>query len=446
MLKLSVFMSPTGAHVGGWRLPEAITDAGFNFDRWPDLMKLLERGKFDMMFLADGNGVNGISDPDLLARNPTLRPVVFEPITFLAALATHTSRIGLVATGTTTFEEPFSIARRFAAVDQISKGRAGWNVVTTSNPDDALNFSRTEHVEHSDRFARAEEFLDVTDGLWSSWDEDAFVQDKENGIFLDSSKVHMLNHEGEHFQVRGPLNAAHTPQGRPVIVVAGGSPEARNLAARTADVLFTLTETKEAALDLYKDVKERVAGYGRAPEALKVMPGASIFVGETADEAEEVYRKLQELIPDTVGVATLSRIMAQDLSMHDPCDPMPEITTETKGMTFFRDKVSAMAKKEGLSIRETYRRVLPARGHVLMKGSAADVADQIEDWYRSGACDGFNLVASHLPGGLEKIVQHLVPELQRRGLFREEYEGTTLREHLETPYAAFPARRSDVDQ
>ncbi|MCA8889316.1 MAG: NtaA/DmoA family FMN-dependent monooxygenase, partial [Parvularculaceae bacterium] len=289
MLNLSVFMSPTGAHVGGWRLPDAITDAGFNFDRWQGLAALLERGKFDMMFFADGNGVNGVETPDLLATNPTLRPVVFEPLMLISALATMTKKIGLVATATTTYEEPFSLARRFAAVDRISNGRAAWNVVTTSNPDDAKNFSREDHVEHADRFGRAEEFVDIVKGLWDSWEEDAFVMNKETGQFLDPSRVHLLNYKGDHFKVRGPLNSARPVQGHPVIVVAGGSEPARDLAARTADVLFTITEKKEAAIELYADVKERMKRFGRSPDQLRILPGAGVFVGETAADADDVY-------------------------------------------------------------------------------------------------------------------------------------------------------------
>lgn len=436
MLKLSVFMSPTGAHVGGWRHPEASTDGGYTFEPWLDFVKLLERGKFDMMFLADGNGVNGVTTPDLLAANPTLRPVVIEPISLLAALASHTTRLGLVATATTTYDEPFSVARRFASLDLLSKGRAGWNVVTSSNAEDALNFNRDEHVERADRFERAEEFVDVVKGLWGSWDADAFVRNKQTGQFLDPNKVRVLNHVGKHFKVRGPLNAAHSPQGQPVIVVAGASDQAKDLAARTADVVFTVNETKESAVAFYADVKGRMVKFDRSPDELKVLPGASVFVGKTAAEAEKAYADLQALIPDRLGVALLSKLLSADLSAHDVNGPLPEIEGEVRGIGSFRSMIIEMAKREKLSIRETYQRVLPARGHVLMKGSAAEIAEQMQDWYESKACDGFNLVASHLPGGLEAIVEHLIPELQRRNLFRKEYEGTTLREHLGVPLSS----------
>lgn len=429
MLKLSVFLSPTGAHVGGWRHPDAWTDAGFTFERWPEIAKIAERGKIDMLFLADGNGVNGIDEPEMLERNPTVRPVVIEPVNLLSAMAPSTSRIGLVATTTTTYDQPFSVARRFAALDTISHGRAGWNVVTSSNPDDSKNFNRDEHVEHADRFARAEEFVDVVKGLWDSWADDAFIQDKESGVFLDAQKVRKLDHRGDNFAVRGPLNAARSPQGQPVIVVAGASDAAKDLAARTADVIFTVNENKDSALAFYADVKARVAAHGRDPASLKVLPGASVFVGNTAEEAEALYAQLQDLIPPSVGVPVLSKVMGMDLSPYDLDGPLPELT-ETKGITAFRNMIADMARRDGLTIRQTYQAVLPARGHVLMKGSAADVAAQMGDWLESGACDGFNLVAPYMPGGLENIVDILIPELQRRGLFRTEYEGTTLRDSL----------------
>src|SRR4051812_908142 len=344
MLKLSVFMSPTGGHAGGWRHPDAIIDAGFNYDRWVELAKIIERGKLDMMFLADGNGVNGIENRELLSRNPVTRPVVIEPVSLLSALATATSRVGLVATATTTYDEPYSVARRYAALDWISKGRAGWNVVTSSNPEDAKNFSRDQHVEHGDRYERAGEFVDVVKDLWDSWADDAFVLDKESGIFLDGSKVRLLEHKGPHFSVRGPLNSARPPQGHPVIVVAGASDSAMELAARTADVIFTVTETKEAAQKFYAEVKARTAKYGRDPDELKVFPGASIFVGTTTAEADARYKQLQDLIPEAVGIGVLSKMVGVDLSQYSPEDALPELP-ETLGIRSFRNMLVDMAKR-----------------------------------------------------------------------------------------------------
>jgi alkanesulfonate monooxygenase len=429
MLKLSVFMSPTGGHVGGWRHPDADVDAGYNIDRWVNYARIAERGKLDMLFLADGNGVNGIDNPALLERNPTTRPMVIEPICLHSAIAMETSRIGLVATATTSFEQPFSVARRYAGLDWISKGRAGWNVVTSSNPDDARNFSRNEHAGAADRYAMATEFVTIVKDLWDSWDDDALLQDKASGQFLDADKVRKLDHEGEHFSVRGPLNSARPPQGHPVVVVATGSADGYELAARTADVLFTVAETKESAQEAYADVKARMAKYGRAPEELVVMPGAAVFVGATEEEAEAHYRALQELIPDSVGMPTLGRICGIDLSGASPDDKLPPLP-ETKGITSFRNLVEAMGRRDDLSMRELYRRILPARGHALMKGSAAQIAETMAEWHRDKACDGFNLVAPYLPGGLAQVVDILVPELQRRGLFRTDYEGTTLRDNL----------------
>jgi alkanesulfonate monooxygenase len=442
MLKLSLFMSPTGGHVGGWRHPEARIDAGLEFEPWLEFARLAERGKFDMMFLADGNGVNGVTTPDLLARNPTLRPSVFEPTTLLAALATHTSRIGLVATATTTYEEPFSVARRYASLDRLSKGRAGWNVVTSSNPEDALNFSKQDHPDWSVRYARATEFVRVVKDLWDSWADDAWLLDKSAGQFLDAAKVRLLNHKGEHFSVRGPLNSARPIQGHPVVVVAGSSESAKELAARIADVIFTVTETKEAAQDFYADVKSRLAKYGRTPDSLIVMPGASVFVGPTDADAEALYRQLQDLIAPELGVALLSKLVSADLTAYPVDGPLPKLEGEVKGITAFRNAIAQMAEKEGLTIRQVYQRVLPARGHVIMTGDATKVAAEMQDWLESKACDGFNLVIPYLPGGLSSVVDLLVPELQRRGVFRKEYEGATLREHLGLPRPAnrfFPA-------
>jgi len=388
-----------------------------------------------MMFLADGNGVNGIEDPDLLSRNPVSRPVVIEPICLLSALATATSRVGLVATATTTYDQPFSVARRYAALDWISKGRAGWNVVTSSNAEDAKNFSRDAHVEHSDRYARAGEFVDVVKDLWDSWADDAFVFDKEAGIFLDGGKVRLLEHKGENFSVRGPLNSARPPQGHPIIVVAGASDSAMELAARTADVIFTVTETKEAAQKFYADVKARARSHGRDPETLKVFPGASIFVGATSADAEADYRRLQDLIPDGVGMQMLSKMCGVDLTGHAPEGSLPELP-ETLGIRSFRNLIAEMAKRDGLNLRQLYQVILPARGHVLVKGNPSQVVDVLEEWYRDKACDGFNIVAPYLPAGLEKVVDLVVPELQRRGLFRTEYEGTTLRDSLGLPRPA----------
>lgn len=439
MLKLSVFMSPTGGHVAGWRLPGASRDAGLSFEPWIEFAKTAERGKIDMLFLADGNGVNGITTPDLLAQNPTLRPSVFEPVTLLSALATHTKHIGLVATATTTYDEPFSIARRYASLDRLSKGRAGWNVVTSSNPEDALNFSRDAHAHFSERYERAEEFVNVTKDLWDSWADDAWLLDAESGQFLDASKVKLLNHKGKNFSIRGPLNIARPPQGHPVVVLAGGSESAKELAAKVADVVFTVAETKEAAQAFYADVKARLAKFGRSEDSLIVLPGAAVFTGPTQADGEKLYKDLQDLIPEELGVALLSKLLSFDLSTYPVDDPLPKIEGEVEGITAFRNSIMESAHREGLSIRQTYQKVLPARGHLVLIGNPTQVADQMQDWYESKACDGFNIVAPYLPGGLEDFVDLVIPELQKRGIFRKEYEGETLRDSLGLPYV--PNRR-----
>jgi N-acetyl-S-(2-succino)cysteine monooxygenase len=433
MMKLSVFLSPTGGHLGGWRLPEAYTDAGLNFSRFVEFAQLAERGKFDMIFLADGNGVQSADNLDLLSQTPTFRPAVMEPLMLLSALATVTTRVGLVGTATTTYDEPYSIARRLAALDQISQGRAGWNVVTSSNPEDSRNFSREEHLLHADRYARAEEFLDVVKDLWDSWDDGAFIRDKTSGRFFDPAKARLLNHRGKHFSVRGPLNAARPPQGHPVIVQAGGSEPAKEMAARVADAIFTIAETKDYAQAFYADVKQHAAKFGRPPDAIKVLPGCAVFVGETDEQAEELYQRLQSLIPTAVGVQALSKVVSADLSAYPVDGPFPELTGEVRGVATFRKIVIEMAKRDKLTIRQAYERILPARGHFLVKGNPRHVADQLEDWYTGKAADGFNLVVPYLPGALRDFVDLVVPELQRRGLFRKEYEGTSFRQNLGVP-------------
>lgn len=439
MLKLSVFMSPTGGHVAGWRLPGASRDAGLSFEPWIEFAQIAERGKIDMLFLADGNGVNGINTPDLLAQNPTLRPSVFEPISLLSALATHTKHIGLVATATTTYDEPYSIARRYASLDRLSHGRAGWNVVTSSNPEDALNFSHDSHANFAERYERADEFVGVTRDLWDSWADDAWLLDPESGQFLDASKVKLLNHKGKNFSVRGPLNIARPTQGHPVVVLAGGSESAKELAAKVADVVFMVAETKAEAQAFYADIKSRLAKYGRTPDSLIVMPGAAVFTGPTTADAEKLYSDLQDLIPEALGVALLSKLLSFDLSGYPVDGPLPTIEGEVQGITAFRNSILESANRDGLTIRQTYQKVLPARGHFVVVGDPAHVADQMQDWYESQACDGFNIVAPYLPGGLVDFVDLVIPELQKRGIFRKEYEGTTLRQSL--GLAPVPNRR-----
>jgi FMN-dependent oxidoreductase (nitrilotriacetate monooxygenase family) len=422
MMNLMTGLLGLGGHLGGWRHRDAWTDNVMNLDHAIETARTAERGKFDLLFLADGNAVRQMDKPALFAANsPSDRPAVFEPVTLLAAIAQYTRHIGLLATATTTYDEPYLVARRFASLDHLSKGRACWNIVTTSYPDDALNFSRTEHVARGLRYERAREFVQVAKGLWDSWADDAFIQDRATGRFLDPTRVHVLNHQGKHFQVKGPLNVARCPQGYPLLFSAGQSEEGRELAAQHADCLFAVTNTKAAGQAFYADIKGRLDKYGRRPDALRILPGAAAFVGHSEAEADELYEELQALIAPELGVPYLSKLVEMDLSPFPIDGKLPDLT-----------------------IRQTYERVLPSMGHVVFKGDAKQVADQMEDWYTSNACDGFNITMPVMPRSLNDFVTLVIPELQRRGLFRTEYEGETLREVMGLPVPVnpnFPAIR-----
>jgi FMN-dependent oxidoreductase (nitrilotriacetate monooxygenase family) len=434
MMNLMTNLLGLGGHLGGWRHKDAWSENVMNLDHFIQTAQTAERGLFDLLFLADGNAVRQMDKPALFAANsPSDRPAVFEPLTLYAALSQHTSKIGMLATATTTYEEPYLLARRFASLDHLSKGRACWNIVTTSYSDDALNFSRTEHMAKDLRYERAREFVEVVKGLWDSWAEDAFVQNKETGQFLDPGRVRVLNHKGKHFAVRGPLNVARMPQGVPVLFSAGQSEDGRELAAEHADCIFAVTNTKAHGQAFYADMKGRLAKYGRAPESLRVMPGCAVYVGRTANEAEELYDELQSLIAPELGVPYLSKMCSMDLSKFPLDGPMPDLSGPVLGIASFREAIADIARRDNLTIRQTYQRILPSMGHCTMIGSVKQVADELEDWYTSKACDGFNINTPVMPRSLNDFVDLVIPELQRRGLFRTEYKGRTLRERMGLP-------------
>ncbi|MDR6953397.1 FMN-dependent oxidoreductase (nitrilotriacetate monooxygenase family) [Ancylobacter sp. 3268] len=436
-MKLNAFLHPTGHHVAAWRHPSAVADAGVNFDHYVELARTAERAKFDAVFLADSAAVR---DRNIESASRTARYVVhFEPITLLSGIAAATRHIGLIATATTTYNEPFHIARKFASLDHISKGRAGWNLVTSSGEAEAANFGRDSHPAHADRYDRAREFARVVTGLWDSWEDDAFVRDKESGLYFEPSKQHVLNHRGPHFAVRGPLNVARAPQGRPVLVQAGSSEAGRELAAETAEVIFTAAQTLQEAQAFYTDVKGRLARYGRRPDHLKILPGVSPIIGRTTEEAEEKFAQLQELIHPAVGLSLLSQMLGGfDLSGFPLDGPLPDLPESNAAKS--RQKLLVdLARREGFSIRQLYQWIAGARGHWAIRGTAKDIADQLEAWFEGDAADGFNVMPPTLPGGLDDFVDLVVPELRRRKLFRGEYEGRTLRENLGLPYPHHPA-------
>ena len=431
MMKLACIPNLVGGHLGGWRHKDAFDKPVMNLEAFIEMSQIAERGKLDAVFLADGNGVRDMHTPALFAANhPSARPSFFEPTTLLSAVAMVAKRIGVVATATSTYDEPWMVARRFASMDHLSKGRAGWNLVTASNAGDALNFGRPEQARE-DRYARAQEFYEVVAKLWDSWAPDAFPQNKETGQYLDPSRVRHIDHKGTHFSVKGPLNISQTPQGRPVVFMAGQSEPGMELAARYADGLFGAGTTKQDCIDAYANIKGRMARYGRPPEALKILPGVSIYVGRTAAEAEEFYEELQSLISPALGVHYLSKMLVRDLDGLPLDGPLPaDLPEETLGGSSLRRYILDMARRDNLTIRETYQRTLPALGGPVFKGTPTQVADEMEDWWRSKACDGFTLLQPVQPRGLSDFVDLVVPELQRRGIFRKEYETTTLRGHL----------------
>jgi len=431
MMKLGAFFHPTGNHVAAWMHPEACIDAGTNFRHYAEITQIAERGKFDLMFVADAVAVRE-GKLKALSRWPQYM-AYFDPLTLLPALAAVTTHIGICGTATTSYNEPYHVARKFASLDLISNGRAGWNVVTSSATNEAWNFGREQHFEHGERYDRANEFVEVVKGLWDSWDDDAFVRDRSTGVYFDPTKLHTLNHKGKHFSVRGPLNVARPPQGHPVLFQAGSSEAGRDSAARFAEGVFTPQHTLAGAQDFYRDVKGRMAKYGRPPEALKIMPGLNAIVGRTAAEAKEKHAFLQSKIHPDVGLELLSNQLGNfDLSGYDLDGPLPEVPESlyaTASQSSTRNIVR-WAKEEGLTIRQIYERFAGARGQRTLIGSPVDIVDDMEKWFCNYGVDGFLVHPPYLPGGIADFVELVVPELQNRGLFRTEYEGATLRENL----------------
>jgi len=428
-LHLGAFMRPASIHTGAWRFPGAWPDMNFNFAHIKESIQKLERAKFDAFFMADHMAVLNMP-MDALKRSHTATS--FEPFTLLSALSQATERIGLVATGSTTFDAPYHIARRFASLDHLSNGRAGWNIVTTSNPDAALNFGLEEHMEHGERYRRAREFYDVVTGLWDSWADDAFVRDVADGIFFDPAKMHVLNHKGKYLSVRGPLNIARPVQGWPVIVQAGASEAGRQLAAETAEAVFTAQSDIAAGRQFYADVKGRMEKLGRAREHMKILPGCFVVVGDTVERARAKRAKLDSLVNYANAVASLSIGLGHDAAKFDPDGPLPGNIPESNASKSGRERAIALARRENLTVRQLAQRLGGYSG-LAMVGTAQTIVDEMEEWLGTQASDGFTVMFPYLPGGLDDFVEGVVPELQRRGLFRRDYEGMTLREHLGLP-------------
>ncbi|WP_413372993.1 LLM class flavin-dependent oxidoreductase [Paenibacillus taichungensis] len=420
-LRLGANLNGVGNSISFWRHPDIPINASVNLDFYKKQAIKAEEGKFDLLFIADGLFINEKSNPHFLNR--------FEPLTLLSVLAGATSHIGLVATLSTSYSEPFTVARQFASLDHISGGRGGWNVVTSPLEGSALNFGKGEHPNHALRYEIAEEHLNVVRGLWDSWEDDAFIGDKENGVFFDPSKLHTLNHKGDHFSVQGPLNVARSEQGHPVVFQAGSSESGKDLAARSADAVYTGHETLEEAQEFYSDVKARAVAYGRKPEDILIFPGIGPIVGRTEEEAERKYQEIAELVSIDQALNYLGRYFDHyDFSQFSLDEPFPEIGD--LGSNSFRsttDKIKQQARELGLTLRQVA--LLASTPRTSFIGTPDQIADQIQEWFEGGAADGFN-IRTVVPNGLADFVDLVVPVLQERGLFRTEYEHETLRGNL----------------
>jgi FMN-dependent oxidoreductase (nitrilotriacetate monooxygenase family) len=430
-MKLGGFFHPTGNHVASWLHPSAQIDAGTNFQHYVQITQTAERAKFDLVFVADAVATRQ-GDLNALKRWPQYM-AFFDPLTLMAGLAAVTTHIGLVATATTSYNEPYNLARRLASIDHMSGGRCGWNVVTSSNVAEAWNFGRDEHFVHADRYQRAMEFVDVARGLWDSWDDDAFPRDRASATYFDPAKLHVLNHRGANFAVRGPLNMARPPQGYPVFALASASETGKDLAGRIAEIVFSPLHTLDAARALYRDLNGRAERFGRSPGQIKLMPGLNPVVGRTEAEAKEKHALLDALIHEDVGRSILSTAMGDiDLSACPLDEPLSEAICQA-GLRSGRSEartVVAMAR-DGLTLLQAYRRFGGARGQRTVVGSPTQIADHMEEWFVERGVDGFLIQPPVLPSGLDDFVTLVVPELQRRGLFRTAYEGRTLRENLQ---------------
>ncbi|MDJ0388449.1 LLM class flavin-dependent oxidoreductase [Roseomonas sp. E05] len=425
-ISLGLSMRYLGYHAAAWRHPAADPGAASDFNHFLHVARTAEAAKFDMVFLADGIGIRAKDDPPgSLCRSA--QTAELEPLTLLSALAATTTHIGLVATASTTYNEPFHIARKYASLDRISGGRAGWNIVTSWSDAEAQNFNRDQHLDYGTRYERAAEFVEVVKGLWDSWDADAFRHDKASGIFFDPAKLHVLSHQGKHFKVKGPLSVARSPQGRPVLVQAGASEAGMEIAAESADVVYAVPHDLETGRAYYADLKARVVRHGRAPEGLKILPGITPFIGRTEAEAREKYDLLNELVAPELGLSYLYGQMG-DLSAYPLDGPVPE-PNDPKVRSIAKNLL-ALARRDNLTIRQLYTTIAAGFGSRIVIGTPKQIVDEMEAWIEAEAADGFNICPAVLPLGLEEFAEMVTPELQRRGLFRTEYSGRTLREHL----------------
>ncbi|PZU51080.1 MAG: nitrilotriacetate monooxygenase [Sphingomonas sp.] len=434
-LRLGLFVQGVGHHLSAWEHPSVDPADLFRLEHYQRIAQTAERAKFDAIFFADNVGLLAGLHP--LAERTAL-VYQFEPLTLLGALIPATERIGLVATVSSTYLAPYHAARKFATLDHLSGGRAGWNLVTSGTDKEARNFGLSEQLGHADRYGRAAEYVEVVRKLWDSFDDDALLLDQKAQRFFDVSKVHAVNHKGAHYDVAGPSQWTRSPQGHPVVVQAGSSGDGQALAAATADVVFTAQQLKPDAIAFTQGLKDQAEALGRRRDDLLVLPGITPYVAATEAEAQERYEELQALVDPRVGVGLLSAMIGWDLSQVDLDGPLPN-APQTEGWQSRQKLFADIARADGLTVRQLVGRITAARGHWVVVGTPTLVVDQIEDWFKSGAADGFNVLPPTLPGGLDDFATLVIPELQRRGLFRTEYEGRTLRDHL--GLARVPDRR-----
>ncbi|OMF23841.1 nitrilotriacetate monooxygenase [Paenibacillus sp. FSL H8-0548] len=423
-LHLGAFIYYAGHHHAGWRHPDSGVEGMFDVKFYRELAQTAERGKMDMIFFAD-----------LLYATNVSQAVagMLEPVTLLSALSAATEKIGLTATVSTTYNEPYNVARKFSSLDHISGGRAGWNIVTSQLDIEAHNYGKPEHPEHGLRYEMAREFVDVVTRLWDSWEDGALVLDRQSGQFADEAKVKPVDYSGRWYSTKGPLNVPRSPQGYPVLIQAGSSDPGQDFAASSGEVIFTAQQSLESAKVFYESVNSKLGGYGRKRGSMKIMPGLSPVLGATEEEAQQRFQQLQELIPDSAIVGFLSGFLSFDISGYSLEEQLPDIPDPVGASNGMKSRVQLimdMARREQLSMRELGRRILGARGHLQFVGTPEKLADLMQHWFEEYGCDGFNIMAPVLPGGLDDFVDQVVPILQQRGLFRKDYTGNTLREHL----------------
>jgi len=435
MMHLNAFVMPNGHHEAAWRHPSTNPHRAKTLQHYVDIARTAERGKLDSIFLADGVGLWGNVRYNSHSH--------FEPLTLLSALAATTDHIGLIATASTTYNEPYHLARKFASLDHLSGGRAGWNIVTSAGLDEARNFNRTTRPAHALRYERATEFIEVAKKLWDSWDNEAALIDKATGIYADTDLIRPIEHTGEHFQVRGPLNIERPVQGYPLLVQAGSSEAGKEYAAQFAEAVFTAQQTFAEGKAFYDDVKGRLGRHGRTPDEIKILPGISPIIGSTEAEARAREAELNALITPEYGLRQLSKMLDYDVTQYPLDGPLPDVGSFTEGAQSRFDLVVGLARRENLTIRGLIERLAGGRGHRVFAGTPEQIADELELWFAGGAADGFNIMPPTLPGGLEDFVEHVVPELRRRKLFRTEYTGTTLRDHYGL---ARPVNRTKVKE